>query len=245
LSGTWTKVDIEGKHADVYQPIIGRAQFAVLHLHGADLTTLRDQPAFTRWLDEFHLPCVCPHGGTFWWADRVCPHFDPRVSPERYLLESVLPFFRTKWGLTPPGIGLQGIGMGGQGALRLAFKHPKLFPVVAAIAPVLEYHELYGWGTALDTMYDSKEQCRQDTAIMHVPASSAPPYLFFCTASDDPRWFRGADRLHEKLKALGVAHEMDFSPGSGKLSWDYFNHMAERVERFVHLGLQEQSRRLL
>ena len=80
---------------------------------------------------------------------------------------------------------------------------------------------------------------------MHLPASAPPPYLFFCSPSDDPRWFRGADRLHEKLKALGVEHETDFSPGAGKLSWDYFNHMAERVERFVHLGLGEQSRRLL
>ena len=118
MSGSWTIVDIAGKRADVYEPLIGRAQFAILHLHGADMTTLRDRPAFTRFLDEFHLPCVCPHGQAFWWADRVCPHFDPQVSPERYLLESVLPFFKQKWGLNPPAVGLQGIGMGGQGALR-------------------------------------------------------------------------------------------------------------------------------
>jgi pimeloyl-ACP methyl ester carboxylesterase len=245
MSGSWTTVDITGKRADVYEPLIGRAQFAVLHLHGADMTTLRDRPAFTRYLDEFHLPCVCPHGQAFWWADRVCPHFDPRVSPERYLLDSVLPFFKQKWSLNPPAIGLQGIGMGGQGALRLAFKHPKLFPVVAAVAPVLEYHHLYGWGTALDTMYDSKEQCRQDTAIMHVPPSHPPPYIFFSIPPDDPRWYRGADRLHEKLKALGVEHEIDFTTGAGRLSWDYFDHMAEHVERYVYSGLQEQSRGLL
>jgi S-formylglutathione hydrolase len=246
MSGHWTKVDIGGKHADLYEPLgMLRPQFAILHLHGADLATLRDRPEFTRWFDQFRMPCICPHGQAYWWANRICPHFDPLISPERYILDKVMPFFQSRWKLAPPAIGLQGIGMGGQGALRLAFKHPKIFPVVAAIAPALEHHELYGWGTALDTIYDSKEQCRQDTPIMHVPPSGSPPYIFFCMPPDEPRWFRGADRLHEKLKALGVEHEVDFTTGSGQLSWVYFNHLAERVERFVHNGLQEQSRRLL
>ena len=246
MSGQWTKVEIAGKVADVYEPLLtGRAQFAVVHLHGADLVTLRDRPEFTRWFDDFKMPCVCPHGQAFWWTNRVCPHFDPQVSPERYVLEGVVPFFKNRWGLEPPAIGLQGIGMGGQGALRLAFKHPKVFPVVAAVAPALEYHELYGWGTVLDAIYDSKEQCRQDTAIMHVPPSGSASHIFFCMQPDDPRWFRGADRLHEKLKALGITHDVDFRTGAGKLSWDYFNLMAAQVERFVYAGLREESRRLL
>ena len=135
--------------------------------------------------------------------------------------------------------------MGGQGALRLAFKYPQLFPVVAAIAPAIEYHELYGQGTPLDEMYDSKEQCRQDTAIMHVPPHHPPPHIFFCIDPADSRWFRGNDRLHEKLNALGVPHQADLTTRAGGHSWDYFNHMAERVERFVYAGLEQESRRLL
>lgn len=246
MNGTWTSVDINGKPADVYSPAgTDRPRFAVLHLHPLGLETLRDRPAFTRVFDALGLGCVCPHGQRCWWADRVCPEFDPQLTPEKHLLHNVLPFFKERWGLEPRSIGLQGISMGGQGALRLAFKYPHLFPVAAAISPAFEYHELYGQGTPLDEMYDSKEQCRQDTAIMHVPPHHPPPHLFFCIDPADSRWFRGNDRLHEKLNALGVPHQAVLTTRAGGHSWDYFNHMAERVERFVYAGLEQESRRLL
>ena len=126
----------------------------------------------------------------------------------------------------------------------MAFKHPDLFPAVAAIAPALDYHELYGRGTPLDAMYDSKEQCRQDTALLHVHPVHYPPHIFFCIDPDDG-WYRGCDRLHEKLSALGVPHEADLTTRAGGHSWAYFDHMAERVEHFVHAGLGQESRRLL
>jgi S-formylglutathione hydrolase len=141
-------------------------------------------------------------------------------------------------------VGLLGVSMGGQGALRLAFKHPELFPVVAAVAPAIEYHELYGQGHPLDEMYDSKEQCRQDTAPMHVHPARHPPHVFFCADPEDP-WSRGGDRLHEKLSALGVAHEADLTTRAGGHSWAYFDHMAGRAVRFVHAGLGQEGRRLL
>jgi S-formylglutathione hydrolase len=242
----WTRIEIAGKPADVYEPPGGdRPRFGVLHLHGAGLETLRDKPVFTGLLDELNLACVCPHGQRSWWVDRVCSEFDEEVSPERYLVKQVLPYFRSRWELTPPFIGLQGISMGGQGALRLAFKQPDLFPVVAGIASAVDFHDLYGEGTPLDAMYDSKEQCRQDTAILHVHPAHFPAHIFFCVDPDDERWFRGNDRLHEKLSALGIPHEVDLTTRAGGHSWDYFNHMAERVERFLLAGLEQQSRRLL
>jgi S-formylglutathione hydrolase FrmB len=157
----------------------------------------------------------------------------------------VLPFFRQRWELAPPAIGLTGISMGGQGALRLAFKHGRTFPVVAAIAAALEHHELYGQGTPLDVMYDSKEHCRQDTAILHVPPHDYPPHIFFSIDPGDTTWYRGNDRLHEKLNALGIPHECDLATRAGGHSWDYFNYMAERVMKFLAVGLERESRRLL
>jgi S-formylglutathione hydrolase len=246
MAGIWTTVDVAGKPADVFEPQAGkRARFGVLHLHDLDRQTLRDRPSFTGLFDELQLACVCPQGGVSWWGDRRSREFDPEVAPERYLLDRVLPFLRERWGLAPRAIGLQGIGMGGQGALRLAFKRPDLFPVAAAIAPALDYHDLYGRGTPLDEMYDSKEQCRQDTALMHVPPAGYPPHIFFCIDPGDTQWFRGNDRLHEKLNALGIPHAVDFTTRAGGHSWDYFDHVAGPVERFVRDGLEQESRRLL
>jgi S-formylglutathione hydrolase len=243
MRGTWSTADIAGHTADVYDPPgPHRPRYAMLYLHGIGLETLVDQPAFTRVFDELGLACVCPHGGRCWWADRLCPEFDPQLTPERHLLDNVLPFIRERWGIAPPAIGLLGVSMGGQGALRLAFKHPKLFP---AVAGAIDHHELYGQGTLLDEMYDSKEQCRQDTAGMHIHPTEYPPAIFFCIDPADTVWFRGNDRLHEKLRALGVPHEHDFTTRAGGHSWEYFNHMADRAIRFVCAGLHVAGRRLL
>jgi S-formylglutathione hydrolase len=245
MNGAWSVVEIAGKQADVYDPPGERPRFGILYLHPLGLETLHANAAFTALFDELRLGCICPHAGRCWWADRICPEFDAKITPERYLRDAVVPYFQTRWGLVPPGIGLLGISMGGQGALRLAFKHPRLFPTVAAISSALDHHELYGQGLPLDEMYDSKEQCRQDTAILHIHPTHHPPHIFFCIDPDDRLWFRGNDRLHEKLSALGVEHQADLVTRAGGHSWQYFDHMADRAVRFLNAGLEQESRRLL
>jgi pimeloyl-ACP methyl ester carboxylesterase len=242
MDGTWTTTDIAGRPADLYEPAT-RPRLAVLSLHDADGQTLRGRDAFTRPFSELGLACVCPHAGPSWWVDRPTPAFPGPLTPERYLLDQVVPWLHDRWGVGPRQVGLLGAGMGGQGALRLAFKHPDLFPAVAGIASAIDYYELYGSGTALDETYDSKEQCRQDTAPLHVHPSRVPPHVFFAIDPDDP-WYRGNDRLHEKLSALGVPHEIDFTTRGGH-SWQYFERMADRAVRFVHAGLVQEGRRLL
>jgi S-formylglutathione hydrolase len=246
MSGTWNQLEIAGKPADVYEPPgPNRSSFGVLYLHGADEATLRDQPTFTRLFEELRLACVCPSGGQSWWSDRPCPAYDASTTAERYLLNSVLPFFRERWGFVPRFVGLLGLGIGGQGALRLAFKHPDLFPVAAAISPAIEYHEFYGSGLPLDDAYDSKEQCRQDTVPMHVHPAHYPPHLFFCMDPEDVWWFRGSDRLHEKLAALGIPHETDFTTRASETNGNYFARVGERAVRFLVQSLEQESRRLL
>lgn len=244
MNGTWTQQTLSGKTIDVYDPP-GKARFGVLYLHGVGLETLVDNPTYTRWLEQFRLACVCPHGQRCWWVDRVCAEFDPQITPEQFLLRDVLPFFQQRWGLGARGVGLTGVSMGGQGALRLAFKHPEIFPVVAGISSAIEYQELYGEGSPIDDMYDSKEQCRQDTAGLHVHPSRQPPHLLFCIDPTDQKWYRGNDRLHEKLNALGVVHTCDLQTQAGGHSWTYFNSVAERVMKFLSNGLEQESRRLL
>jgi len=242
----WTRLEIAGKAADVFDPpSADRPRFGLLFLHGLGLETLAGNPVYTRLLEANRLACVCPHGQRSWWGDRVCAEFDSQITPEKYILSSVLPLFQSRWGLAPPAIGITGISMGGQGALRLAFKHPRRFPAVAGISSALDYYEIYGEGLAIDDMYDSKEQCRQDGTILHVHPSHFPPHIFFCIDPDDHDWVRGNDRLHEKLTALGVTHESDLTTRAGGHSWDYFNRAAERTIRFLMAGLDTESRRLL
>jgi S-formylglutathione hydrolase FrmB len=240
----WKQTTLAGKTVDVFDPGV-RPRFGVLFLHGIGLETLAGNAAYTNWLAKLQLACVCPHGQRSWWTDRICPEFDPLISTEQYLLQEVVPFFSTHWALPPRALGLTGISMGGQGALRLAFKQPEVFPVVAAVSAAVEYDQLYGAGSPLDDMYDSKEQCRQDTAGLHIHPSRFPQHIYFCIDPADELWQRGNDRLHEKMNALGVTHTCDLITRAGGHSWDYFNACAERVLNFLHTGLEIESRRLL
>jgi S-formylglutathione hydrolase len=242
----WTTVEIGEKPADLFCPAGGvTPRFVVIFLHGVGLETLTDRPIFTQWLERLQFGCLCPHGQRSWWGDRICSEFDARMTPERYLLDQVVPFVQERWKLPPRTLALLGISMGGQGALRLAFKHPELFPVVAAISSAIEHHQLYGQGSTIDEMYNSSEQCRQDSAILHVHPSKFPPHIFFCIDPDDTTWYRGNDRMHEKLAALGIPHEIDLTTRAGGHSWDYFNHMAERSLKVIRRGLEAESRHLL
>ena len=246
MNGTWSDVKLAGKTVEIYEPAgAPKPRFGILFLHPLGLETLRGRPAFTKIFDDRKLACVCPHAGRSWWGDRVCSEFDATLTPEKHLLGNVMPLFTQRWGLQPRSIGVLGISMGGQGALRLAFRHPQLFPVAAGIASAIDYQELYGVGGTIDALYDSPEQCRQDTATMHVNPYAYPPHLFFCIDPDDLAWYRGNDRLHEKLSALGVPHTIDLTTEAGGHAWPYFDRMADQALRFMCDGLEKESRRLL
>src|SRR5687768_9514455 len=174
MSGEWGRIEITGKPADVFEPGGSAARFALLFLHDTDGQSPADSPALTAQLRRFNLACVAPHGGQSWWVDRVCPEFDPELTAEQHLLRNVAPWMESRWKLA-----VVGIGMGGQGAVRLGLKYPGRFRVVAGVNGAFDFHEVYGRGTPLDEMYDSRERCRQDTAVLHVHPHDWPPHLWF------------------------------------------------------------------
>ena len=246
MNGSWQSVNLERHALDIYQPPgASRSPFGMIYLHSAGGESLHGQAAFTRVFDALGLRCFCPQGDQSWWTDRLCPSYNADRSAEAYLLQVLLPYLEKDHGLVRPRLGLFGVSMGGQGALRLGFRHPQLFPAVAGISSALEYHQLLYQRMPLDQMYQSKEQCRQDTAPMHINPHAAPSTIFFACDPADAFWFRGNDRLHEKLGALGIAHECDLTTTRGGHCWEYFDHLAERAIRAVYDGLVQQSRRLM
>ena len=162
-----------------------------------------------------------------WWLDHVEPAFDSNLTPSRYVVEQIVPWLAAR------AVAVAGMGWGGQGAVRMALRHPATFPVAASLGGAFDYHEHFGRGTALDSIYTTREHARQDTAILQIDAHDWPPHIFFA-CSPESEWYRGNDRLHEKLAAMGVPHtaELD-SPGNlGGLA------------AFVAGGLERESRRL-
>jgi pimeloyl-ACP methyl ester carboxylesterase len=233
--GTWTEITVAGHPCDVFEPERPSEHgFVAIYLHGVHLQRLRDKPPFVEALERYGLRVIGPMTGRSWWTDRVCPEFDPRLSAERHVLDNVVPYAVDRWGVRPPRIGLFGTSMGGQGALRLSYKYPQVFPVVAAISPAVDYHIRWDDGDeTLPQMYSDAEAVRQDTATLHVHPLNWPRFQFFCCDPADERWFDGADRLRMKLGSLGIPFECDLETTGGGHGYEYYNRMADRALGFL------------
>ena len=135
--------------------------------------------------------------------------------------------------------------MGGQGALRLAFKHPNRFPVAAAISPAIDYHLRMDEGDeTLPLMYADREAARQDTATLHVHPLNWPRSVWFACDPVDLRWHEAADRLRMKMSALGIPHEHDLETSGGGHSFEYYSRMAPAALNFVAARLESERLRV-
>ena len=182
-------------------------------------------PLFEKSFESHGLTVVAPITGHSWWADRIASGFDEVVTPEKFVCQHVVPWIAAEFnessavfgsiagrdsGTADPRLALLGVGMGGQGALRISYKHPNMFPVVAAINPDLDYqrHILDG-DEVLYAMYEEVERARQDTALLHIHPLNWPRHQFFGCDPDDWHVFNAVDRLRMKLNSIGVPFESD------------------------------------
>ncbi len=107
-----------------------------------------------------------------------------------------------------------GDGVGGQGVFQLAFRRPKVFPAVAAINPAIDFHEIFGQGTAIDELFENREAARQETAILRLHPAGWPRWMRLI-ADRKGFWFDGADKLDMKLKSMGIPIDTTFTESEG------------------------------
>jgi len=240
---------VAGHACEVYLPDGPPQGRGVIALHGLRETRFQDDPLLASCIEAAAVPVLAPRTGRSWWLDRIMPGFDPRTTPERHVVDAVRTEMATRFGVEPPGIGLFGVGMGGQGALRIAYRHPQLFPVAAAIAPAIDFH--VGMreagdrddGDLFDTLWESfgdVERARQETAILHVHPLNWPRHQCFTSDPDDSDWHDGAARLDGKLSALGIPHTARFGPGGPA----HAREVTEQTLRFLLDALDAEARRL-
>jgi pimeloyl-ACP methyl ester carboxylesterase len=245
-SKSWSTIEVAGHPCDVFEPRQPREPGrAVIYLHGRHLAPLADNAAYSTQFQQHGLRVIAPRTGRSWWTDKICADFDPAISAERYVIDRILPWIAEHWGVRPPLVALLGTSMGGQGALRLAFKHPRLFPIAVAVAPAIDYQIRFDEDESLQQMYPDAESIRQDTATLHVHPLNWPRNTWFACDPLDERWHESAERLHMKLSALGIMHEYDGDTSAGGHGWHYYNHMAPRAVGFVAERLDQEERRML
>jgi len=250
-SHDWPRIAIAGHPCAVYappEPVPGRA---AIYLHGLDGQP--PQGAIRAAIERAALPTIAPLTGRSWWLDRIMPTFDAQVTPERFVREAIVAEIGSRFGVRPPGIGLVGVGMGGQGALRIAYRHPQVFPTAAAIAPAIDFH--LGMrqaadrddGELFDTLWEAfgdVERARQDTAILHVHPLNWPRQQWFASSPADHHWHDGAQRLHSKLVALGIPHEWVLEGLPGEDAAAFEARVATAAVEFLVSSLDKESRRI-
>ena len=187
---------------------------------------------------QHNLIAVCPDGKRSWWMDRICAEFSPTISPQAWLTDSLVPFISEQWNIESPKVALLGVSMGGQGALQLSYRKASEFPIVAAISPAVDFHQLYGQSLPLDEMFEDVEDARQATVVLNLHPLAWPRFQWICCDPADTDWYDGCRRLGMKLSSSGIMYERDFDTSAGGHSWDYFDHMAETAVSHIAQSLQ-------
>jgi S-formylglutathione hydrolase FrmB len=246
-AGNWSGITLLDHPCRIFEPAEPSPHgYTVVYLHCSRSASLRGYPAFTREFERFGLRVIEPVSGLSWWTDRIWPEFDSNITAERYVLERVVPYVAERWDAQPPRLALLGVSMGGQAALRMAYKHPNVFPTVAAISPAIDFQKRIeeGIDPGLDVMYRDIEDARQDTATLHIHPLNWPRHQFFCCDPEDVRWHESADRLRMKLWSLGVPFEYDLETSAGGHSFEYASHMALRAIEFIAKSLEQERLRV-
>ncbi len=249
----WTWIQVDGHRCELFDPPGAVPGRVLIYLHGVRERTLQESTGLRTAIEAQSLRAIAPRTGRSWWLDRIVPAFDPAISAERFVTERVVAEIGRRFGVAPPGIGLVGTSMGGQGSLRLAYRHPQVFPVAAAIAPAIDFHlamrdierlpdgDLFA---SLWALFDDVERARQDTAILHVHPLNWPRHQWFASDPADHRWHDGAVRLHGKLAALGIPHVAVLERSGGGHDPASYDAVAGDAIHFVTTALDAESRRV-
>ncbi|MFG0335548.1 MAG: hypothetical protein ACF8TS_19485, partial [Maioricimonas sp. JB049] len=164
----WTEVTVDGMTADLLPPPAGGAPTpAVLLLPDYDGRSAVQYPALAAAFERAALPVLSPRISQCWWTTQRDFAKLP-APPLEFIRTALCGFLAREWNVEPPAVGLGGIGTGGQGVLQFAYRHARTFPVVAAIAPAVDFHAWYGRGLDLDLLFDSQEAARQQTVTLQL-----------------------------------------------------------------------------
>ena len=129
-TGTWSQIEVAGHACRVFEPAAPSPHgYIVVYLHCSEAASLRGYPAFVQRVRA-------PRPARDRTRDRPKlvdrPHLarvrSGRFRPKRTCCEHVVPYVAERWNARPPQLALLGVSMGGQGALRMAYKYPNVFP---------------------------------------------------------------------------------------------------------------------
>lgn len=171
---------------------------------------------------------------------------DGKVRYEDFFIREFLPAIEKNYRIRPERTsrGLDGISMGGYGALRFAFKYPNLFGSVSAhsaalierpptvqINPQQEAAVTRLVGNAFGVPFDRAYWNRESpfTLVRQGPEPAGLKIYFDCGTEDDFGFNVGAQQFHDLLDSRGIPNTFHLYRGGH--NWMYFaEHFPEGLE---------------
>jgi S-formylglutathione hydrolase FrmB len=216
---------------------LGENEQVLLEAGGMNLVEdLREQNQ----LGEFLI--VTPAGGRSFYVNSR----DGRERYEDFFVREFLPFIERRY-RTRPGRqfrGIAGVSMGGYGALRLAFRYPRLFGSVSAHSAALvdklpaltkpnaqpsAFSRVLGgaFGSPPDVAF--WERNSPFSLARDGPRPVGLKIYFDCGTEDDFGFDAGAKAFHDLLQSRGIPHEFHLYPGGH--DWKYVaEHFAASLQ---------------
>lgn len=160
---------------------------------------------------------------------------DGHTRYEDFFVREFIPFIDRTYRSAPgrQSRGIEGISMGGYGALHIAFRHPELFVSVSANSaalidklPSVKFANprqsvllrlLRVFGTPPDPVFWQRNSPLTIARTAHVTGLQI---YFDCGTEDDYGFERGARTLDQILTARKIPHEFHLYPGGH--NWQYF-----------------------
>lgn len=160
---------------------------------------------------------------------------DGHVRYEDFFIHEFIPFIDRTYrvSVNRGSRGIEGISMGGYGALHIAFRHPELFVSVSANSaaligklPKVKFANpqqsillrlLHVFGTPPDPVF---WQRNNPLTLARTARLVGLQIYFDCGAEDDYGFERGARTLDQILTARKIPHEFHLYPGGH--NWQYF-----------------------
>ncbi len=161
---------------------------------------------------------------------------DGRTRYEDFFIQEFLPYLERRYRVQAERAhrGIAGISMGGYGALRLAFRYPKLFGSVSVHSAALleklpaisvsnpgQSPVMRMMGAAFGSPPDRAFWERNTPFTLARNSRPAGLKIYFdCGTADEYGFNAGAQQFHDLLTARGIPHEFHLYPGGH--DWQYF-----------------------
>lgn len=179
---------------------------------------------------------------------------------EDAIIKDLIPYIEKTYRVigTPATRSIQGLSMGGWGALYLAFKHPEMFSTVTAHSAALVQELPRPAGGDRRSMFmaqlvgkifgdpPDEEYFRAANPVFVVEQNLAAIKksgikIYFDCGEQDRYGFQEPNKaFDEKLTKLGLAHEFHMYPGGH--GWEYMISVADHSYTFLWAGFKTEAK---